>query len=104
MSISLQPPDDDLLRRYLLGQTTDVEVDAIERYLERHPEFAERLPRDLVSDPLLRALRAPPCTLVLSESQNRELMGRLEKLAAGELTVAIGSRVGYFGDYELLAE
>lgn len=103
-STPLSTPPDALLRRYLLGQTSEAEADSIEQYLARHPEHAERLPGDFVNDDLLRALRAPHSRLAPSQPQARELMERLERLAAGDLTLPIGSRVGCFGDYELLAE
>ncbi|HQU44692.1 MAG: hypothetical protein B7Z73_06845, partial [Planctomycetia bacterium 21-64-5] len=105
MPVSSEHPSDELLRRYLLGQTTDSEAESIERYLQNHPELAAAFPRDLGGDALLGALRAPRSTLAEPGPQLRELMERMERLTAAlDVAAEVGLRVGYFGDYELLAE
>jgi eukaryotic-like serine/threonine-protein kinase len=104
MSTATETPSDALLRRYLLGQTSDEETERVERYLEQDPDFGERLPRDLQDDGLLSALRAPHGTLPPLQPCDRELMARLGKLTACEANLPMASSGCFFGDYELLAE
>src|SRR5439155_5445666 len=51
------PPDEAVLRNYLLGRLPAAELEAVARYLDAHPELASTLNALAGSDTLLSALR-----------------------------------------------
>ena len=51
------PPDENVLREFLLGTLPPDELDAVGRYLDDHPEFGSKLDALRMDDTLLAALR-----------------------------------------------
>ncbi len=56
-------PDETALRKFLLGELPDAEIDAVAHFLDSNPQLADGLSALQASDPLLSALQSIPAQL-----------------------------------------
>ncbi len=71
-------PDEQLLKRFLLGQLSEKEAEPIERYLEQHPEMTATMAGLVKDDTLIGSLRKAAAP---SPTDPPELAGLMDKLS-----------------------
>ncbi len=97
-------PTDEQMRQFLQGTLTGADLAYVEAYLQVHANSAQMSEVTVVADPLLMPGRESP--LDKKEGSNgtvEQLMQRLTQLPS-EPGAIVGTRVRYFGDFELFEE
>lgn len=100
-------PTDEQMRQYLQGTLTGADLAFVEGYLQVHADSADVAEVTIIADPLLQPVGEVVATYSEKGEHSRgtveQLMQRLINLPSEPGAVA-GTRVRYFGDFELFEE